>query len=62
VKLREERASHIVEAEIHTCRAGSHPVLIKEVKDENDPGGLPKVRNKAAALMKLSFENPTLTW
>jgi hypothetical protein len=48
----------ITEEWIRTCRAGSHPILIEEVEDEDDPGELLKVENKAGALTKLSSERP----
>jgi hypothetical protein len=55
VKLRdarreEKRASQIVEAEIRACRADGHPVLIKEVEDEDDPWGTPKSRKQGGGL------------
>jgi hypothetical protein len=55
VKLRDERreekrALHIVQAEICICRVGSHPVLIEEVKDEDDPGGTPESQKQGGGL------------
>ena len=39
-----------MEAEIRACRVGSHPVLIEEVKDEDDPWGTPESRKQGGGL------------
>jgi hypothetical protein len=41
---------HITEERICTCRAGSHPVLIEEVEDEDDPWGTPESGKQGGSL------------